>query len=265
MPVLAKNQKRLAGIGRTAVNMDKEEKDIELIESYFKEKLSEKDLKDFELRRSSDHAFNQKVEDYVLIMQSINDEGVDQFMGNLQNWEEDIRKSKSFSLNTFLKYAAIVLLIIIPTGLWYFGIMDASRSDKELFLAYYTPYEDILTQRSQTDNPDLMKGMAAYNAKDYQSALSSLENYLSDNENSMVQVYVAVCQISLNHPQAAVDHLEEVRKTAQGLPLELADWYMTLIHIDQGDHDKAVILLNNMVANDHIFASQAQEILSELK
>lgn len=246
--------------------MEQEEKDITLIEDFYKGNLSEKAILAFEDRRKNDPDFDEKVEDYLLIFGEVEDKGVHDFMTTLKEWEADhAPKAESRELQPYLKYAAIIFLLILPLGLWWFG-QSSSPSNTELYIAYFEPYEDVITTRSGSQDSLLMIGMTAYNSKNYDDAIPPLSSFVKQNVNSFAgMTYLAICYLETDKASKAIPLLENTNQNAEGLFQEVAEWYLALAYLKEGKFQSSKGILTNIQnQEDHLYFDQAKILLEKI-
>lgn len=247
--------------------MEQEEKDIELIDAYHKGKLTDRELSEFEKRRTEDAEFDQQAEDYLHVMSEIRSFGEQDFMKKLKSWEEGIagqKTGKVIPLKRMLAIAAVIIILMIPIG--YLLLQNASQPDnRELFLSYFQPYEDVISERSKEQGLQ-EKGLSAYNQQNYRAAIAYFEGYLDENiQDKAIKVYLSISYLAVGEAEKAANLLEGVSKSATGLYQEVSAWYLALAYLDLNESKKAAAQLSVIAKQqDHMFKAQAEELLKEL-
>jgi tetratricopeptide (TPR) repeat protein len=244
-----------------------EEIDIELIETYHKRKLGKKEQYEFDKRISEDPEFAQKVEDYLLIINAVTALGANEFDNKIQSWEDEIqnKNKKKIELRRLWMAAAGIIIILLPIGYWLFSDLASITSSQTLFVTYFEPYEDVISQRSSA-NSDLSNAMKAYNSKNYASAIEFYTKVPQENPNYIEAIfYLSISNIALDQLEMAKSNLLQVMATDQGLYREAAQWYLTLIYLKRDNLKKVdsslqVILL----VDDHIFNGEAESLREDL-
>ncbi|ELR70933.1 hypothetical protein C900_03216 [Fulvivirga imtechensis AK7] len=247
--------------------MEQEEKDIELIEAYHQGTLSEDEIAAFEKRRAEDEDFDRKVEDYVHIMSEIRTFGERDFMKKLHSWEKDIageKEAKVIPLKTILSIAAAIIIILIPIG--YLLMSDQTQQGpQELYTAYFKPYEDVISERSESSGL-LEQGLSAYNQENYRQAITYLEGFVKENpENNGSKTYLGIAYLASNEPEKAESILKDVTQNASGLFKEVSEWYLALAYLDLNQKNRAKDQFNNITSQpDHMYYSKAKELLQKI-
>lgn len=244
--------------------MEEEEKDIELIEAYFKGALIGPALEEFERRLSSDKRFADEVQDYMLIMKEVQIAGRRSFSDKMKAWESEI-ESKTTKTNVIpirrLFSIAATLLIIASAGAYI--IFKSIPSDNvELFNQYFEPYEDVITNRS-AGQLSVQTAMNYYNEGKFAEAIKYLEEAMKDNrDNLSIQCYLGIAYLADNQTQMAKEVLESVADSEPGLYNEIADWYLALVYLRQNDVSRLENQLTEIIRQkDHMYIKQAKSLL----
>lgn len=247
--------------------MEQEEKDIELIEAYHQGRLSEEETAEFDKRRDEDKDFNRKVEDYMHIMNEIRSFGEQDFMKKLNSWEKDIageKEAKVIPLKRILSIAAAIIIILIPIG--YLLMSDeVQRAPQELYTAYFEPYEDVISERSEGSGL-LEQGLNAYNQENYRQAITYLEGFVKENpEDNSAKAYLGIAYLAVNESDKAEATLKDVSQDATGLFKEVSEWYLALAYLNLNRPALTKDQLIDITSKpDHMYHSKAKELLQEI-
>lgn len=227
---------------------EEEEKDIDLIERYHNGALGDDELQSFKDRLATDPSFAQKTEDFRDIFIGIKAQGEKNFVEEVRQWEQEITNHKSFALNW--KIAAGIILLIAATVYIYYP----KQNETDLFTAYFTPYEDVISVRGE------QAPMDAYNRKDYAAAVRELSTSPGDLNTKF---YLGVSLIANGEAGKGVEALDEVI-TGNGMLKEQAEWYRALGLIQLKKIDEARSALQSINQPGHDYQEKAGELLEKL-
>lgn len=165
------------------------------------------------------------------------------------------------------RYAAAIALLAAVTSAMYL-LLRPGESAEELFSANYARYESPGAVRSavSSGNTLMENAIASYAARDYQKAISFLEQVIvsgSDNIESVFMHGVANMEIS-NYPKAS-GSFSEVIEHNDNLYLEDASWYLGLCYMMTESTDKAVNQFEAIAASKSRYSRQAARLARKLK
>src|ERR1041385_3104115 len=115
---------------------EEEEKDIDLIEGYYKGTLSADELVMVQQRINTDPGFADKVADFSDIIKGIRSHQQEQFSDTVAGWEKEIQSEKKSSSKYILRIAA-ALIIVVVASLVFFSKLNGSHED--LYAKYFKP------------------------------------------------------------------------------------------------------------------------------
>ena len=239
----------------------------QLIEDYLNKNLSETDRQNLEQKLSEDQELAAMVKDLQSIEQGLHAVGMDQLSKDMRGWEQELKLDHSYSggWKKYLAVAAVITLILVPAV---FLFTDKNPTSEELFIAYYEPYEEMLTSRGNSvDSLGMLlaDGMDAYNRGAYKLCSELLESYLAQQpEAHRVALYLGIAQLEINQQQSAESNF----KRAQLDPSfkQQAQWYQALSYLKFKDRDKARDVLTAIAGSEnHYRKSEAERLLNDLK
>jgi len=249
--------------------MDQEELDIELIEGYLNKTLTAAELLRFDNRIKTDVSFAEKVDDYKEIIENIKLKGQQDFRNEVAVWENEIKtesETKHIFWKPYLSVAATILIILVA-GLYFYSNRNQHKDEQQLFTAYFIPYEDVISVRgNSTQKTALEQAMLLYNEEKYHEAIPYFKTYLSSNKNDLSALfYLTISELGLKNTEEVIPNLHFII-TQNSVYHDQAQWYLALTYLMQKDKKSAIQILNT-IENDpeHIFKSQAAELLSEIK
>lgn len=180
----------------------------------------------------------------------------------IQNANDSFRDSKSDKrpLWKYFSVAAVIVLFIYGAS-----SLLISPSESDLFETYYST-DDLPSFVQRGDElKDVDKAVSLFNEGDYKAALPLFEEYLSkENTNPLGYIYSALSHYNLGDKSKAIKELQ-ILADSDSLDASRAYWYLALIHLNDGEIDKAKAALNRIVGDSENFKhKEAKELLSQL-
>lgn len=248
--------------------MRNDEEDIELIEAYMKGALEGNALLEFEQRRATDPAFDADVVEYLLIMREVRASGERGFLEGLKEWEKElVSKERNLKVVPMWRNWSIAasLALLLAAGTFWVVKYRSSMSHEELFQEYFTPYEDVISSRSD-DQGELQTGMRLYVAKRYADAIPHLRNAKTNQPGDWsVPCYLGIAYLANNDPASARSEFESLVKEGSGLYREIGQWNLALTYLRLKESKLAREQLRQIAdEHGHVFATQARELLDDL-
>ena len=229
------------------------EKDIDLITRFFDLDLSYEELKEFEKRLLLDRKFREKCEAYKAANDIINNtypdkdkqERTDKWK-TLLNDKETIKPTKKTSWKWLSGIAAGFILLI---SIWQLNKtfqepdMNALLADswnKKIGLNYNI----TRSTNNDTIKTEIIKAYKAYNNTKYKVALNQLKTYKSTTP--YYEDVLLIRGLSLyknNKAEMALKTLDSLSKYHTGKKALVANWYLGLIYLEQGNVETAELYL----------------------
>ncbi|MCK5637306.1 MAG: CDC27 family protein [Flavobacteriaceae bacterium] len=220
-------------------------KNIDLIDKYFENNLTPKeqllfnDLLHSDEEFKSEFVFQKDLKKVISITQTEN------LKSTLQNFEKNINnKSKVLFLpKKWLVAASIILLV--GFGFWFIN-NSYFPSNEQLYTQNFEPYRNIVQPvvRGESINSIEYKAFVAYENKNYHKAIN-LYNSVDNTNADYIQFYKAMCYLSLNKTNEAINLLLPVatssnKSTSDKNFDELSNWYLGLAYLKNGENEKAL-------------------------
>ncbi len=191
--------------------------------------------------------------------------------GNIGRDLEHMISERSVGYRSLLKYAAIILIIIIPVGLTWWNSLPPPAEG--LFADHFSPLDDVTKTRSGELDTGLLEAMSFYNRGEYEQAITHLEALLPKmNVDSLrgmaayVRLYCGISYLAREDPAPALKHLEVILTDPETLLLEETLWYGSLAYVKQGHFDKARPLLDKLTSEGgNYYKKRATELLDDLE
>ncbi|MDQ3191114.1 MAG: hypothetical protein M3Q58_05935 [Bacteroidota bacterium] len=126
--------------------------------------------------------------------------------------------------------------------------------------------DDILSDKENNNDLDLLNGKRFYKKEDYSAAIISFEEYFKrNNNNPEAIIYCAISYVKTGKPNNALALIDIIFKGGHTSYFEQADYYKALAFIQQKSNQKAMTLLEEIVKQNGEYKKKAQDKLKELE
>lgn len=244
----------------------------DLIERHIQNKLTDIEVKQVEELRLHDPSFTQEIELHREIQHALGDKGLRDFKQKIKEADKIYFTS---TINTaaqrrvipfYLKIAASIAAVIISVSTIIYFISNNSAPDKNLFNAYFNPYEAPINFRS-ADSPDtdntFNQALTFYNEKNYQRAIPLLTNIIVTRpDNMLVFLLRGTSYLASGNTTQAESDFNSVIRHRQNMFVEQAKWYLALTYLKQDRRKEAIELLHSL--EHSVYQEKAQKLLSDL-
>lgn len=243
------------------------EETYHLIEEYLKDRLSAKDKRDVEDRRSNDPEFAEMLTQYSLAKASINAHAAERLKIKVKEAYRQTKPARRLNMTWRFSIAAAIILLI-GLALWRITIPGAV-SHEELFAQYYSPQSITQTRSLSAENNELWTiSMQAYHAGKYQPALEGFQKMKAEIQENLPEeifLYEGICHMELGNIDSALTSFGKVSDENAVAPL--AKWYTALAALKGNDPTRAKTLLEEISSSGRFSPQkrkQAKEILGKL-
>jgi len=239
--------------------LKKTENHIELIEKYFEGKLDKDALSNFEKELETNAAFANEVELYKKAVRGLQDEGL---RSQLKEYHNELfstdDKGKKANWRFYLSIAASLVLLI--TSIYVFT--NRATSYENLFTAYFEPYHNLVTTRSNTTT-HFEKALESYSQGNFEKAIQAFDK-ISEKKQvyNDVLFYKGISYLALDMPTEAILLFKQLKNNKQYN--EQLAWYLALSYLKLNDAENARKLLVQIGTKNYKF-TQAQELLEQLE
>ena len=260
--------------------MDQDFKNQERIHEYLQGDLKGGDLKSFQedLKKDAalqeDLAFSEamittlKNKEIVAVNHQlktiIGGKTIEPDFDALKEFEGGNSSSGSSSFGKWL-LGGILGIGLLTIGLFASGLLNPFTSNEPpnpLVLPHLVPFENVISANG-ANNPNLEKGMTAYENGDYTNVIPSLSTYLQDTYDPNVQFYLGLSHLLNKEATIAIPLLERVVDTALPPVLSVAKWYLALAYIETGQLPAAKVSLTELQSNPD-YKNKATALLNAL-
>jgi tetratricopeptide (TPR) repeat protein len=220
---------------------------LEQIESYFNDSLTDEKRIQFENRMKNDPQFELMVNDMRELLLGIESaslrDQLDDFHDDMvpvhslnSTTEERSHKVKSAGFRIFRMVAAAA--IIVSLGVFWFA-SQRSPSGK-LFAKHFSPDPGLPTTMGTTSNFDFYDAMVNYKQGDYSTAIKKWQTQLRTKPNNdTLQYFLGVAQLANGNEHKAIEYLKELSENNNNsFELETA-YYLGLGYLKAGNAAEA--------------------------
>ncbi|MCG8327548.1 MAG: hypothetical protein MI974_07680 [Chitinophagales bacterium] len=269
---------------------------LETIDRYIKGELVEEELLAFEAKMKENAALKEEVLIQQQLFNTLNDKTTEwalykedpnnklqqelkqklntpeyqsisekiQHIGQEYIQELPPKKNLSIRYKRFISAAAVVLFLIVA-GISY-TIINNQSVDR--FYYEYAQWETELpsfVEKNATEST-FAEAEASFRNKEYIKAIQLFESIEEDNELYPYSLlYIGASYASSNKDLQALKAFNQLAQMDAFAESSKGLWYATLIHLKQGDKDKAVDLLNIIIKDSNNYHyNQAIQLLEQL-
>ncbi len=243
--------------------------EIQHIEAWFEGRLTDEQKKAFEKRLHDDADFRNRVKNFEVALKTVEIDGRHDLKQRLQKIHHEVINGKKRTGKLWLKIAAIFIgLMVVASPLIYRNVFAPPDYEK-LAMENFSTYPDILSRRSDTPAPDIMllEAMSYYKNKDFQNA-SVLFAHLIENDttgNQAFYLYMGISLLGNDDLQQASATFENIAGDPENEFYDQARWYLALTLLEEGKHQEAGKILEQIVRNKSYNHKKAKKLLRKMK
>lgn len=241
-------------------------KNINLIEKYLREELSDKDKQSFEqqLEKDTDLAEHFAVEKEIF--EAVQIVAEEQFRGRLskiQNKNTIPKKIIPLYQRRWFLAASVLFLLGIA---WFLSPKNEDLSPNELFAAHYIAPEFNVSRNNTVIEERLVLAETSYRQKDYAKTIQTLESYQLSNSDTKLNLIIGSCYLEMGQLSEAVTIFERIQQQSE--LKDDATWYLALTHLKAAEMEDAKKELRKLLSNEFSVTqkrkSKAKDILKHL-
>ncbi|MBK8501704.1 MAG: hypothetical protein IPL46_05570 [Saprospiraceae bacterium] len=243
-----------------------QQNNIDLIEQYLNNELSESERQEVENQLATDHSLSNEFDRRHTAHKMIDFMVSENLRQQLKDLEAEETKVVPLASRSRRMYAlAIAACVIILMGAFFFIIpSDQNLSSTQLALNLYeTPVFTMRGTDAQTIDANVALGIEALTNKNYDQAIVTLEQVTSGNAfYIMAKYYLGHANFLKHNFQAALNNFAEVISSNDVRYLEDAQWYQLLSCM--GLNNACQDLLSPIILNTrHLHHAEALEIQNQ--
>lgn len=247
--------------------------DIELIEGYIHQELSEEQNTAFEAKLAENSSLKLDIELIKEIDLAISEDELIKLRNNLQKISHKAKNQKNIEQSFFSKFkknkiiisavaASLLILLAITT------LIPGKSSHNDLYLKFYSTYQTSGINRSGEFNTDKMLNIALQNfdKKQYETSIDFLKKVIEKNPNNIVgHFYFGMALQETKNYHEAIDQYQTVINNNNNLFIEQANWYIGLCYLKTNENKKAFDTFKYLANKNGFYRSNALSILQKIK
>ncbi len=233
--------------------MNFEQNKIELFDLYLLNELAGKERVDFESQLQSDPRFKDEFEAYQKAVQLVKLMGVREELGRVI----DANQKPKYVITQWylwLPMAASIIFLMI----YFWPQSTQTVSDRDLFLAYYHPYPNVITTRSYGN--ELTEALELYTRRNYKRAGKLFATISPETDTTLF--YQGLSYLSRNLPDSSLMYFSNIDSVS--VFRQQVIWYTAMCYLAKKDRLNTTTSLE-MVEIGNFNFEEAQKILKEIK
>ena len=249
--------------------------ELEMVDRYLAEKLTEQESEEFEHRLQSDDKFRGQFEQVKLIITGIQCSARMDELAKIKRIENTlpkiVKKDKPKIIKLFIEYgsyaAAACLLIFIVYALFHFTGHGKHENNKKLFTVYFEPYPNIVYPTTRFDNDSVtkvQKAFAEYDQRNYPKAITLFKALPGFNKDQTISFYLAISYLSIHDGKNAEQLLLQLLNKNQAIN-DKVQWYLGLCYLENNKIGLATEQFRNLAGTENNYTQNAIKILKKIK
>jgi predicted Zn-dependent protease len=249
--------------------MERNLRDIELIQRYLDESLTEGERHEVEYRLKEEPILQVLYKETRQLIQGIRYNHLQSKLEQLRELEavlpnELTPKEKSFSRFVPLSIAATIVIMV---GIWFFAFRDTRPLNEKLFAQSFETFDSPgsgLTRSEDSSNETFRaKAYVAYDNADYKQAILLFKKALQTEKDD------PILHLCLGNAYLATNQLELAEETFRHMLQEHEDlvtqstWYLALTYLKQGNIERTKSTLWE-ISKSSTYGEKARKLLKEL-
>lgn len=226
-------------------------KNLDLIEGYFENSLNAKQRIEFNELIQTDEEFKKEFLFQKDLKRVITQHQNEELKDALVQFESKLKRNFRFGVLPSKWVAAASLALILSFGSW--AVKNyVFPSNERIFDNYFEPYRNTVLPivRGEEMNTIEYRAFLAYESGEYHKAIN-LFNSVENKGEKYVPFYKAMCYLSVDKTQAAIETLLPIAEGSDGSIEDLdwqqkAEWYLALAYLKQDQEQEALYYLNKL-------------------
>jgi tetratricopeptide (TPR) repeat protein len=162
--------------------------------------------------------------------------------------------------------AAVAIMAVISTALYM--ELRPDPSPDQLYASNYERYVSpgAVRSASSAENELMENAIASYSAKEYEKAITYLEQIINSDRNDMESVFMhGMANMEVKNYPVASGSFTRVIEHNDNLYLEDAEWYLGLCYMMTGNSEKALSQFTSIASSESRYSRKAARLSRKLK
>jgi tetratricopeptide (TPR) repeat protein len=171
-------------------------------------------------------------------------------------------KRKLFAMNKFAYVAATAALLLLLAAV--FTFVNQQPVHEKLFTQYYSPYNDVITSKSQAERNLLLDGLFYYKTAQYDLAVAKFVKGLEAQPgNHDLLFYLGSSYLATGNFEQAISSFEQLSEPGSTY-YSPVHWYLALAYLGANEVHEARKLLEIIREEGGFYSEKAGKILEQL-
>lgn len=244
--------------------MNQSSNDIELIERYFDNALTDQENDHLKSRMKTDQELKRLFEQEKLLISTIRYQAAQKDLQFLKQIEKNLNKPKPLHFIRHWHYyaAAACVTLLIIAGL-IFPLKDASP--EKLYADYFKPYPNVFEPavRGADVFNQRKEAFLAYENADYKRAVQLFTLLQKENSDPGILLLLGNANLMLGNTSGAQQNFNDLITQYDDLDLQ-AKWFLSLAYLKSGEIDQARKLLEELGNTEISYSEKAKELLQKV-
>ena len=211
--------------------------ELERIERFLNNEMDAAESAAFAAALKNDASLRDKTEEVKLLLLGVKEAAVKEKLKDYHTEIKPAAKTPVLSMKRWLVAASVI--IVAGVAAWFF-LVNKTDADKKLYSKYYTPDPGLATVMSSSSNYDFEKAMVEYKNGDYNKALATWKQLLTQKEDNDTLIYfVGAASQAAGKEEEAIAQLQKIAGNPNSAFYNDACWYLGLCYIKKGDKAQA--------------------------
>ena len=250
------------------------EKDLELIERYFRGLLSKEERLAFEKRMQTDSELKSEVDfhqDLRVAAQHEGDTALKKMFQQQETKEDNVASeatiierppsAKIFSLKKAMALAASILFMVMSYWFYQQSLQDTTN----LFADNFENYPNVIApiERGETAATTLEKAFALYENKQYKEAITAFDQLEPNTIDLDILFYKANAQLAVGKNNEAIGTFKQVVDSNTKFSAQ-AKWYLALAYLQSGNETQTKVILEEIIKEKSFNHQKAKNLLGKI-
>jgi hypothetical protein len=239
---------------------------IELVERYFDNEMTEDEAQAFLERLKTDLELRHMFDRERLLIKTVQYDAV---KNNLLFLKDLDRSLPAVSLQekkiSWLYYAAAATVTLLTVfGVYFYNA--STGSPEELYAENFQPYTNVFepTERGVSERSERARAFEQYDLANYQEAAILFSRLTENSREPQLLLLLGNSNLAIGNTEEAIANFMAVIENSKELRSP-ALWYLSLAWLKAGNEQNAKETLNQLLADENPYSTRARELVNKLK
>lgn len=237
---------------------------IEIIERYYDNALTEAEIVQLKERLKTDAELKKLFDQEKLLINTIRFKAAQsnlEFLKQVEKSIQDPASAGTFKMHWYHYAAAACVTLLVVAGIY---LPFSKPSTDELFAETFDPYPNVFepTLRSGEVN-ERSEAFRAYEEGKYQRAVELFTKMQTGNSDPGVLLLLGNANLALGKTEEAKQNFNDLITQYDDLDLQ-AKWFLSLCYLKNGETEQLRNLLKELGDTEISYATKAKELLKKV-